>query len=264
MTGTKRRWPLYLGIGIGAALLVAVAGPFVYINFIAEDAPPPLALPATGSTTPGASTTSAPSTGSAATTPSTTGTTGTTGTTAATATTAAGGPLDGTWTVTSGSQAGYRVVEVLFGQDNTAVGRTTAVAGSMVVSGSTVRSATVEVDLTSVRSDDNRRDNQFSGRIMNVSSFPKATFTLTQPISASTLPADGVDTTVQATGQLTLRGTTRPVTASLTVRRTGNTVAAAGSINVVFADFGIPNPSVVGITTQDHGVIEFLVNFARS
>ena len=39
---------------------------------------------------------------------------------------AAAGRLAGTWKVGKGSTAGYRVQETLFGQSNTAVGRTTA------------------------------------------------------------------------------------------------------------------------------------------
>jgi hypothetical protein len=34
-----------------------------------------------------------------------------------------------------------------------------------------------------------------------------------------------------------------------------------GSIPVAFADWSIPNPSFAGtVTTEDHGVIEFLVD----
>jgi hypothetical protein len=35
-----------------------------------------------------------------------------------------------TWSIAAGSQVGYRVVEVLFGQDTEGVGRTDAVTGS--------------------------------------------------------------------------------------------------------------------------------------
>ena len=40
--------------------------------------------------------------------------------------------------------------------------------------------------------------------------------------------------------------------------------ALSGSVPVTFADYSIPNPSFAGVvTTQDHGVMEFLVNFTH-
>src|SRR5581483_70256 len=98
-----------------------------------------------------------------------------------------GGGVSGTWKPTADSQVGYRVNEVLFGQNNTAVGRTNKVTGSMTIAGSTVQSVDLTVDMTSVSSDQARRDGQFRGRIMDVQSFPNATFKLTQPIQLPTV-----------------------------------------------------------------------------
>jgi hypothetical protein len=39
----------------------------------------------------------------------------------------------------------------------------------------------------------------------------------------------------------------------------------SGSIPVLFADWGIPNPSFAGlVTTQNHGLLEFLLKLGRS
>ena len=59
---------------------------------------------------------------------------------------------------------GYRVKEVLFGQSTTAYGRTSAVTGSLTVSGAKATAATFSADLTTVASDQSRRDAQFQGR----------------------------------------------------------------------------------------------------
>src|SRR6266511_1167899 len=67
--------------------------------------------------------------------PSSTQPTGTTGSTGW-----ASGTVSGDWKVSSGSQAGYRVNEVLFGQDHEAVGRTSQVTGQMAIPGTTVTS----------------------------------------------------------------------------------------------------------------------------
>jgi len=98
---------------------------------------------------------------------------------------------------------------------------------------------------------------------MYVSSFPTATCMLTKPISLSTLPADKTTITVPATGDLTLRGTTKPVTVDLKTQRNGGHIEVNGTIPITFAEWGIPSPSFGPVTTQDHGELELLVVFAR-
>ena len=158
---------------------------------------------------------------------------------------------------------GYRVQEVLFGQSNTAVGRTSSITGTVTIGGTTVQSAAFTVDMTTVSSDQQRRDNQFNGRIMDTSSYPTATFKLTQPINLSSLPANGVRATATAVGELTLRGTTKTITVTLTGVRNGSTIQVSGSIPITFADWNIPNPSFGPVSTEDHGSLEFLLNLTR-
>ncbi|SBW19216.1 YceI family protein [Candidatus Protofrankia californiensis] len=224
--------------GVVVAALV-VGGPFVYINFIEGDPPAELSLD------------SQPAPG-----------------TAATAGGAAGGTayatLDGTWKVASGSQAGYRVKEVLFGQDTTAVGRTSGVTGQLVVSGTTVPSADLTVDMTTVTSDQSQRDSQFRGQIMETSRFPTATFKLTRPIDLGSVPAEGEKRTYQATGDLTLHGVTRTVTISLDAQRAGGQIRASGQIPVTFRDYDVSPPNIGGIKVEQNGVIEVLLNFDKS
>ncbi len=170
---------------------------------------------------------------------------------------------DGTWKVSSGSTAGYRIKESLFGVSNTAVGRTTAVTGSITIVASAVTTGSFSVDLTKVTSDRSQRDSQFQGRIMDTSSFPTATFTLTQPIQLATLPADGVQITANATGNLNLHGVTKSVTFPVTARRSTGTIQVNGSIPITFADYNISNPSGGPATTGDSGTMEFLINLAH-
>jgi len=172
--------------------------------------------------------------------------------------------VDGTWKVSSGSTAGYRIKETLFGQSNTAVGRTNAVTGSITIAGTTVTDGSFSVDLTQVSSDRSQRDGQFQGRIMDTASFPTATFKLTQPIQLSTLPANGVQVTAKATGDLAMHGVTKSVTFTVTAQRNGSTIQVQGAIPIVFADYSISNPSGGPATTADNGSMEFLLNFTQS
>lgn len=228
-----RRLTLLVGIPIALAL-VAVAGSFVYVNFIADDAPDRLAV-GTGDDQV-ASVTTRPDQGSG---------------------------VDGEWAVTDGSQAGYRVEEILFGQSATAVGRTSEVSGSITITGQTVNAGSFTVQLANVASDESRRDNQFRGRIMDVANHPTATFDLEQPIELGTLPVDDQTVQAEAVGDLTLRGTTKTVTVPLEAKRSGATIEVAGSFQVVFADWGIPNPSFGPAQVGDVGELEFLLVLAR-
>jgi polyisoprenoid-binding protein YceI len=244
---TGRRWVKWAIGAVVAVLVVVVGGPFVYIHFIEGKPPPPLSLASQATTTaqPGTASTTASSVP------------------ASSAGDSSSGGVDGTWNVTSGSQAGYRVKETLFGQSNTAVGRTSAVTGKIVVQGTSVTSGTFSVDLTKVSSDQSQRDQQFRGRIMQTSQFPTATLTLTAPIQVASVPADGAQTTANATGDLTMHGVTKSVTFQVTAQRSGGTIAVSGSIPITFADWKIDNPSGGPAQTEDHGIMEFLVNLAH-
>ena len=237
-----RHWARWIIGGVVAIVVLVVGGTFVYIHFIEGPAPAPLSL----STTP----TSGPS--------------GRTG---------ASAPLAGTWKVGSGSTAGYRVGETLFGQSNTAVGRTDQVTGAMTIAGTKVTKTTVTVDMASVHSVGNRldgafgdrRDGQFNGRIMNTDQFPTATFALTRPINLTPLPKDGVVKHYSATGKLTLHGTTKDVTIPLTARRTADVIAVQGITTVNFDDYGIGDAAGGPASSVNRsGQLEFVVQFRRA
>ena len=153
--------------------------------------------------------------------------------------------------------------EVLFGQSTEGVGRTNAVTGSLDIAGSTVEKGDFTVDMTTVKSDSGNRDNQFQRRIMDTSKFPTSTFALTQPIDLGSVPAEGQTVTASATGDLTLHGTTKPVTFDVQAQLKDGKIEVNGTIPIVFADYGIPNPSFGPASTEDNGVLEFLLVFTK-
>jgi len=223
-----------------AAVVLFVGGPFVYIHFIEADPPAKLSL-------------------NSATTPSTTA-----GAAGSTTPSAASASIAGTWKVGSGSTAGYRVKEVLFGQSTTAVGRTSDVTGSMTIGGTTVNTASFSVDMTTVTSDQNGRNGQFQGRIMDTAQYPTATFELTSPINLAPVPKEGVVAKYDATGKLTLHGTTKTVTIPLETKRTGNVIQVQGILPIHFADYNIDNPSGGPARVGADGQMEFLLQFQQS
>jgi polyisoprenoid-binding protein YceI len=231
-----RRWAWWLAGTAAAVVVLAVGGTFIYIHLISGPTPAPLSLkPSPGSGRP------------------------------AKAGDAAATSLTGTWKIAPGSVVGYRVKEVLFGQNHVAVGRTGAITGHLTITGTTVTAASFTVQMATIKSDESERDVQFRGRIMDTAAYPTGTLTLTKPIALGTPPAVGVVRGYTAAADLTLHGQTRPVTFTLSAERTASQIEVSGSIPVLFATWDIPNPSFTGfVTTQNHGVLEFLLKFARS
>ena len=68
---------------------------------------------------------------------------------------------------------------------------------------------------------------------------------------------------MQAVGDLTLHGTTKSVTLPLAAKLSGGTIEVRGSIDLVFSDWGIPNPSFGPASTEDHGLLEFDLFFSK-
>jgi polyisoprenoid-binding protein YceI len=165
------------------------------------------------------------------------------------------------WGISDASELGYRVKEILFGVDTEGVGRTNQITGSLAIDGTQVTDAEFVVDVATIESDDSRRDNQFRGRIMSTDEFPEAVFTLTAPIQLGTEATEGATVETTATGDLTLRGVTNPVTFDVSARLENGKIGVLGDIPVVFNDYGISNPSTGGITTEDNGLLEFVLVF---
>jgi polyisoprenoid-binding protein YceI len=174
------------------------------------------------------------------------------------------GNFDGDWAPTDASEFGYRVEEVLAGVNTTAVGRSNEITGLLTIDGTTATAVDVEVQVDSIKSDSALRDNQFAGRIMNAEEFPTATFQLTEPIEFGTIPTGDEQVVATATGELTLRGVTNPVTFEVTAQTTDGRIGVLGSIPVVFADYGIENPSFGQVKTEDEGLVEFVLVFERA
>ena len=212
--------------------LLVVAGPWVYINLIKEDAPDALSLEPAVTTTAGEVQQPTNAT-------------------------------DGEWAVVADSVVGYRVKEILFGQDTEGVGRTSAVTGSLVIANNEVTSAEFSVDMTSLISDSSRRDRQVNNRILDTATYPTATFALNDPIVLTPEALAGSDLTVNTTGTLTLRGVTKDIPVTLVARLVDNVIEVNGTIEIVFAEWQIPDPSVTAIVVEDRGLLEFLIRFSR-
>ena len=240
MVTQRRRRLLWVVIGVVVVVaVVAVAGPYVYIHFIEGPAPAKLELPSSQST----SSTSVATHGSATTSSS---------------------DVDGAWNVGSGSLAGYRVQEVLLGQNATAVGRTSEIWGSLTIAGTTVTKGSFTVNMASVVSDQSERNAHFDGPIMDVAQYPTATLTLTAPLNLGAIPTNRAVGHYNAIGALDMHGVTKTVSFTVSAERSGDEIDVLADITIPFAEWDISNPSIGGfVTTANSGVLEVLLHLTQ-
>jgi len=143
------------------------------------------------------------------------------------------------------------------------------VTGSIAIEGdgttATLTGGTLNVDTTTIASDESRRDNRLRTEGLQSESFPTATFAITAPVEIPAAALTGTASDVTLTGDLTLHGVTRSVSIPAQAQLVDGTVQVAGSITFPLVDFEIVAPNVGGfiISIADEGTLEFQVNFAK-
>ena len=243
-------------LALVAILAIAAGGYLAYDNVLRGDDVAPLALP---SAAPSAAATS-PS-AAAASDPASN----------APASTTADGAVAGTWSVTTGSEAGYRVRERLANllAESDAIGRTSDVSGSITVvevgDGAQLTAGDISIDTTTIASDENRRDNRMRTEGLQTDQFPTASFALTQPVDIPAAAVAGTATDVTLVGDLTLHDVTKSVEIPAQAVLSNGQIQVAGSLSFPLADFQITAPNVGGfvVSIADEGALEFLVVFAK-
>ncbi len=186
-----------------------------------------------------------------------------------------GAGIDGTWTVDSSigsfsfedatsSFVGFRVAEELASIGATeAVGRTPKVSGTIEIEGTTLVGGSFEADFTAIVSNDSRRDSKIRGAL-DTDQFPTGTFVLTEPVDLGGIPGDGESVSVVATGELTVHGIANTVEIPLQAQLVDDVIVVVGSLDIVFADYGVEAPSAaIVLSVEDHGPIELQLFFTR-
>jgi polyisoprenoid-binding protein YceI len=134
----------------------------------------------------------------------------------------------------------------------------------MTIDGTTVTAGSFEVDLTTITTNDARRNGRVQ-EALETSRYPTATFTLTQPIELGADAATGADVTADAVGDLTIHGVTRQVTFPVQAKLVNGTAVVVGSFDLTFSDYGVEVPrSPVVLSVDDHGTLELQLLLVRS
>ena len=171
----------------------------------------------------------------------------------------------------SGNEARYRVREQLanisFPTD--AVGTTRAVNGAIIIGddGRIAPEPKITVDLTTLKSDRERRDLFIQGRTLETAQYPTATLVPTTARGLpSPLPKSG-SFTFELAGDLTLHGVTHPTTWQVTAQATDSGFVGRAKSHFTFGDFGLTPPQVmVVLSVEDDIRLEYdfhLIQVAR-
>ncbi len=158
---------------------------------------------------------------------------------------------------TTATYVGFRVEEVLNSiGSNTAVGRTPDVSGTIAIEGTTLKSAEILADFTSVISDESRRDDQIRSAL-NTSTHPNATFVLTESIELGDGAGAGELVSTTATGELTINGVTNNATFELEAQLIDGVILVTGTSDIVFAAYNVEVPSSQTVlSVEDFGIVE--------
>jgi polyisoprenoid-binding protein YceI len=172
--------------------------------------------------------------------------------------------------VPNSSEARYKAREQLAGRSamSDAVGSTRAVTGAVVVgpNGAIVAGPSkITVDLSTLTSDQDRRDNFIKRNTLRTADYPNAEFVAKEARGLpSPLPTSG-QATFQLLGDLTVRGVTRPVTWDVTATFTPQEVTGQAKTTFTFADFEIEKPVVALILSiEDQVGLELDFRAARA
>lgn len=190
------------------------------------------------------------------------------------ATPPAGGTADGTWTVdtsvgafsvtdTAGTFVGFRIDEELANVGaTTAVGRTPDVSGTLTIDGTTLAEASFEADLTTIKSDQSRRERAIQNAL-DTATNPTAAFALTGPVDRGATLTEGQTVTADATGELTVNGTTRQVTVPLAAVWSDEVIVVTGSLDVPLTEYGVAAPSApMVVSVADTATVELQLYLA--
>ncbi len=154
------------------------------------------------------------------------------------------------------SKATYRVGEVFLENNrfNTAVGTTSAVSGEIRVDKekpSDSRMGEIVIDVSQLKSDQERRDDAIRRNWLESKKYPLARF---RNARLSGLPAsvtEGKPFTFEATGDMTVRKATREVTWDVTATLDGDTLRGRATTKLQMSSFGIEPPNIAGFVKAE-------------
>ncbi len=177
----------------------------------------------------------------------------------------------GRWSVTTGSEAGYRVREKLgfLPAQSDAVGRTSSITGAAALTESkgtiTITTASFDVAVNTLKSDRSMRDEKIHEIGLESNRYPTATFVLSTPVTLTKSAVTGRVTRISVAGVFNIHGTSKRETLPVEFSLMGSTLEAAGSLTFPWSEFGMTAPSVGGfVNVTEKATMEFDLRLQRA
>jgi polyisoprenoid-binding protein YceI len=157
------------------------------------------------------------------------------------------------------SSAKYVVRETLRGLETNAVGETRDganpdVSGEIYLTREglhTAQPSTFRVDLRTIASDESMRDNFVRQNTLRTNQFPFAEFTVKSVTGFPSSYTENAQVQLTLSGDMTIRGVTKPVTFTVLARQAGDTLTATADADFKMTDFGITPPEVPFAKARD-------------
>jgi len=163
--------------------------------------------------------------------------------------------------VSAQTTASYSVYENLIFQNkpnNDAIGTTHSVQGGFKIrtgNSPLVAAMNIQVDLRTLHSDAQRRDQYIQGNTLQTATYPYATFV---SVSTQGLPSsysDGQTINFKLTGNLTMHGKTNAEVFAVQGKVVGNTITGMATSTIYMTDFGIQPPNLANIAIAQNKVV---------
>ncbi|NOX60780.1 MAG: YceI family protein [Chloroflexi bacterium] len=138
-----------------------------------------------------------------------------------------------------------------------AVGRTNAIEGQLVVlddSPPQVKSGEFSVDISTLKSDDSRRDRKIREDFLESARYPIATFRITSVEGLPQQYVEGEKVRFQMTGDMTIREITIPVTWNVEAAYKEGALTGEAQTLIYMKNFGFMPPEIPGFMTVTDGV----------
>ena len=169
-----------------------------------------------------------------------------------------------------GSSASYRVREQLAGISfpSDAVGTTTTFTGTLALNADgTINSSAskLSIDLRNLKSDQDMRDGYIQRRTLETDKFPMAEFVAKKITGVpNPLPIQG-QSGFQLTGDMTIHGTTSPVTWNGVVTFSKDGASGRAMTDFTFMTFGLMKPQLARLLSVDDKIaLEVVFKMKRS
>lgn len=158
------------------------------------------------------------------------------------------------------TEARYAIDEIFINDNNklnTAVGVTNAVEGQFTLDYTDpTQSAFGQfvVDISTLTSNQSRRDRAIRTRWLESSTYPLATFDVKEVRNFPADPQEGMPINFQLVGDMTVKENTREVVWEATATLQGDRLTGTATLATTLEFFDIPIPSIIGILSVTDGI----------